>query len=347
MCKNRMKNKILYSLTLLCLFSFSAGAAGFKTFLEYEDLIRSNVKNAGLPERFCYLPLLLTDCNPDYSDTYTVGAWALAGPVARTYGLTVSETYDARRDMELSTRSAVAYLEALYRQFGRDEQKTLAQYFTVAHRPSLASDPSGAMKKLDRNREELGEFIAPDDCRLDEIKLEGPVMVSELCDVLNAPFSSLKYWNPAISASAEFLPEGAVLRIPSAKADSFRRRASAMYSTARSSVPKTQTPQERSALALAGQGVSASSGTPASTSTTSASSSTTSQRTASSSSSTVRKPASSTPKPIYHTVKKGENLGSIARKYNTSVSKIVKDNRLKSADKIAEGQKLKIYKNVK
>jgi membrane-bound lytic murein transglycosylase D len=47
---------------------------------------------------------------------------------------------------------------------------------------------------------------------------------------------------------------------------------------------------------------------------------------------------------IIHTVKKGESLGSVARKYNVTVSNIKHWNRLKR-DTIHVGQKLKIYRS--
>ena len=43
-----------------------------------------------------------------------------------------------------------------------------------------------------------------------------------------------------------------------------------------------------------------------------------------------------------HTVKSGETLGAIAKKYNTTIKKIVKLNKLKDPNKISVGQKLKI-----
>ncbi|MCX7697517.1 MAG: LysM peptidoglycan-binding domain-containing protein [Bacteroidales bacterium] len=49
--------------------------------------------------------------------------------------------------------------------------------------------------------------------------------------------------------------------------------------------------------------------------------------------------AFNSPKNITHVVKEGESLWSIARKYNTTVEKIKKDNQL-SSDKIQPGQKL-------
>lgn len=45
---------------------------------------------------------------------------------------------------------------------------------------------------------------------------------------------------------------------------------------------------------------------------------------------------------VYHTVKAGENLYRISVKYNTTVDNILKLNNLKNADKIIEGQKLRV-----
>lgn len=45
---------------------------------------------------------------------------------------------------------------------------------------------------------------------------------------------------------------------------------------------------------------------------------------------------------VYHTVAAGENLYRISIKYNTTVDKILKLNNLKNADKIIEGQKIRV-----
>ena len=45
---------------------------------------------------------------------------------------------------------------------------------------------------------------------------------------------------------------------------------------------------------------------------------------------------------VYHTVAAGENLYRISTKYNTTVDKILKLNNLKNADKIIEGQKIRV-----
>ena len=47
-----------------------------------------------------------------------------------------------------------------------------------------------------------------------------------------------------------------------------------------------------------------------------------------------------TPKEVVYTVKKGDNLTNIAKKYNTTVDKLVKNNNIKDPNKIYVGQKL-------
>ncbi len=59
--------------------------------------------------------------------------------------------------------------------------------------------------------------------------------------------------------------------------------------------------------------------------------------------STLTNTQEKTPRAI-HTVKSGENLTVIAKKYGTTVSKIVKDNGIKNPNLIYPGQKLKIFK---
>lgn len=58
--------------------------------------------------------------------------------------------------------------------------------------------------------------------------------------------------------------------------------------------------------------------------------------------STLTNTQEKTPRAI-HTVKSGENLTVIAKKYGTTVSKIVKDNGIKNPNLIYPGQKLKIF----
>ena len=46
---------------------------------------------------------------------------------------------------------------------------------------------------------------------------------------------------------------------------------------------------------------------------------------------------------VYHVVKGGENLNLIAKKYNISTSDLKRWNKIRNANKIYPGQKLKVY----
>ena len=50
------------------------------------------------------------------------------------------------------------------------------------------------------------------------------------------------------------------------------------------------------------------------------------------------------PKYITYSVKRGDTLSSIAARYGTTVSKLVKDNNIKNPNLIYPGQIIKIYK---
>ncbi len=49
-----------------------------------------------------------------------------------------------------------------------------------------------------------------------------------------------------------------------------------------------------------------------------------------------------TPKPVYYTIKKGDTLGGIARKYHTTVAKLQKLNKMGSSTFIREGKRLRV-----
>ena len=56
----------------------------------------------------------------------------------------------------------------------------------------------------------------------------------------------------------------------------------------------------------------------------------------------VAKKRAATSSYLIHTVKRGETLGYIARKYRVSQQTIMRDNRIRNANRLSIGQKLKI-----
>ena len=95
----------------------------FATYLEragrYEPMIRTRLREAGLPEDLVYKALIESGMNPDaYSRARAVGMWQFMSFTARKYGLEVSYWVDERRDPVAATDAAIRYLSDLYAEFG-------------------------------------------------------------------------------------------------------------------------------------------------------------------------------------------------------------------------------------
>jgi membrane-bound lytic murein transglycosylase D len=85
----------------------------------YESMIRTKLREAGLPEDLLYLALIESGMNPNaYSRARAVGLWQFITGTARKYGLEVDYWVDERRDPVKATDAAISYLSDLYDEFG-------------------------------------------------------------------------------------------------------------------------------------------------------------------------------------------------------------------------------------
>jgi membrane-bound lytic murein transglycosylase D len=86
---------------------------------QYEAMIRERARAAELPEDLLYLALIESGMNPNaYSRSRAVGLWQFMTATGRAYGLEVDYWLDERRDPFLATDAAIAHLGDLYERFG-------------------------------------------------------------------------------------------------------------------------------------------------------------------------------------------------------------------------------------
>jgi membrane-bound lytic murein transglycosylase D len=131
----------------------------------YAPLIRKTLKEYGLPQELLYLSMIESGFSPNaYSRSHAVGLWQFIQSTGRLYGLKVDKWVDERRDPQKSTVAAVRHLKDLYTTFG-DWNLALAAYNCGESRVQRAIERQGTRDfwKLDLPRqteEYVPRFIA-------------------------------------------------------------------------------------------------------------------------------------------------------------------------------------------
>ncbi len=95
----------------------------FATYLSragrYEGMVRAKLREADLPEDLLYLAMIESGMNPRaYSRAHAVGMWQFIRGTGRRYGLEINYWLDERRDPYKATDAAIAHLSDLYDEFG-------------------------------------------------------------------------------------------------------------------------------------------------------------------------------------------------------------------------------------
>jgi len=95
----------------------------------YIYFIHQQTQDRGLPTEMALIPVLESEFNPnDHSKRGATGLWQLMPGTAHDLGIKVKPSYDGRRNVVLSTKAALAYLNDLGNLFKGNWDLALAAY---------------------------------------------------------------------------------------------------------------------------------------------------------------------------------------------------------------------------
>jgi membrane-bound lytic murein transglycosylase D len=293
---------------------------------DYWELLTKTLRAEGVPEELANLVFVESGFNMQArSRALAVGPWQFIRGTAKIFGLKMTPYVDERRDPEASTRAAARYLKRLYSLFDGSWPLALAAYNSGEGKIQRAIRKQGTSDfwSLDLPREteeyvpqflaameiasdpEQYGFDAPADSRLrfDQVVVHGPVDLSLIAKVTEIPVADLKQLNPMFVRQR--LPaheDGTELRVPAGKGEDVQLALDSSYH------PKPLTKSEIRSAKLAHR----------------------------------REIARSSRHGRTHLVRRGETLSGIAVRYRTTVSRLLKLNRIVSARHLRAGQRLRI-----
>lgn len=308
----------------------------------YFPLFEEALAKKNVPLEIKYLAVVESALNPRaVSKMGATGLWQFMYHTGKQYGLKIDSYVDERSDPLKSSEAAAQYMTNMYKIFG-DWDLVLASYNSGPGNVSKAIRRSGGQKNYWNIRKNLPKetqgyvpaFLATmylyeyhkehgivpkratvQHFATDTIMIKKQMSFKQIGDLLDVPLSQLQLLNPSykLNVIPFYKDQYHFLRLPQDKVAVFASNEDQIYAYAQYESDKRERPFH-------------------------------SQKTiaAKDTTSSVLKTAGA--KTSYYKVKRGDNLGVIAAKYDVEVADIKKWNKLKG-NSIAYGKSLKIVNN--
>lgn len=306
----------------------------------YFPLFEEAFAKENVPLEIKYLAVVESALNPKaVSRMGATGLWQFMYQTGKQYNLKIDSYIDERSDPLKATAAAAKYMSNMYSIFG-DWELVLASYNAGPGNVSKAIRRSGGKQNYWNIRKHLPRetrgyvpaFLAtmylyeyhnehgirPDRALVqhfstDTIMIKKQMSFRQISDLLDVPVAQLEILNPSykLNVIPFYGDENHYLRLPKEKIAVFASNEDKMYAYVQHKLDLRENPFQRSRATVSREIIDSNSQRITRTRT------------------------------KYYKIKRGDNLGAIANKYNVEVSEIKKWNKLRS-NTIAAGKSLKI-----
>ena len=308
--------------------SYFLGASNF-----YMPIFEEALDLYQLPLELKYLPVIESALNPTaVSRVGATGLWQFMLTTGKAYGLNVNTLVDERRDPVKASYAAARYLRDLYNIFG-DWNLVIAAYNCGPENINKAIRRSGGEKDYwkiypylpKETRGYVPAFIAANyvmnyycehnicpmksqlPVKTDTVMVDRNVNFSQIASVCELDISMIRALNPAYRR--DIVPGATTpspIRLPISDISTFIDRQDSIYAAESSTDKRLEVPVEETVVKT-----------------------------------TTAKDRKSSRNAQWHKVRSGDNLGAIAKRYGTTVSKLKKLNGLRNSN-IRAGQRLRV-----
>ncbi|MEZ7514902.1 LysM peptidoglycan-binding domain-containing protein [Flavobacterium frigidarium] len=310
----------------------------------YFPMFEEAFAKENVPLEIKFLAVVESTLNPKaVSRMGATGLWQFMYQTGKQYDLKIDSYIDERSDPLKATAAAAKYMSNMYAIFG-DWELVLASYNSGPGNVSKAIRRSGGKQNYWNIRKKLPKetqgyvpaFLAtmylyeyhkehgiiPEKAiaqhfATDTVMVKKQLSFNQISELLDVPVAQLQTLNPSykLDVIPHYTDENHYLRLPTSKIAVFASNEDKIYAYADHQENLKERPFTNSRLA--------------------------SSNSTKESTSTVLKKSNT-----YYKVRRGDNLGAIAKKYRVSVKQIKSWNRLRS-NTIASGKRLKIVKTTR